>query len=304
MDLARRSLLWFADRRNAQRLISSAPVTRRVSRRFVAGERTEDAIEALRRLSARGLGGILNLLGESVSDRSEAEAAAAGYAEAIRAAAAEQLPTTVTLKLSQLGLLFDADGCRARFKRIGAKAASTALGLEVDMEQAEHVSATIDAYLAAQMDPLPRLALQAYLHRTPDDLRLLNGKQARIRLVKGAYLEPSSVALQDHRSISRRFAELTTVLLAEGSDPAFATHDSALIDHAVREARRLGRDPREYEFQFLYGIRRDLQVRLADSGFRVRVYVPFGSAWYAYLVRRLAERPANLRFFLRALIGG
>jgi proline dehydrogenase len=304
MDLARRSLLWFADRRNAQRVISGAPVTRRVARRFVAGERTEDAIEVLRRLREQGLGGILNLLGESVTDANEAEAATAAYEEAISAAAGEHLSTAVTIKLTQLGLLFDPQGCLRRLQRIGARAASTSLGLEVDMEQAEHVAATLDMYKSSGLEPLPRIAVQAYLHRTPQDVGDLNARQARVRLVKGAYLEPASVALQDHSAISRRFAELSTTLLAGGTDPAFATHDTVLIVHVLREARRLRRGPADYEFQFLYGIRRDLQQRLAKRGFRVRVYVPFGSAWYAYLVRRLAERPANLRFFARALVGG
>lgn len=171
------------------------------------------------------------------------------------------------------------------------------------MEQSDYVTATIDAYRAAALHPLPRLALQAYLHRTPDDLRALMPAKVPVRLVKGAYLEPADTALQDGRSITNRFAELATLLLESGEDPAFATHDTSLIGHVIREARRLGRDQRSFEFQLLYGIRRDLQSQLASSGFRVRVYVPFGSAWYPYLVRRLAERPANIRFFARALVG-
>ena len=147
------------------------------------------------------------------------------------------------------------------------------------------------------------MAVQACLHRTPADLERLLGAGTHIRLVKGAYLEAPDVALQQSGAISRRYGELATLLLDRGGDPAFATHDTALIDHVVREARRLGRDKREFEFQMLYGIRRDLQVELARSGFRVRAYVPFGPAWYPYLVRRLAERPANLRFFARALVG-
>ncbi len=303
MSLTRKALLWFADRRNAQRLISAAPVTRRVSRRFVAGEHIGDAIRALRELDTKGLGSILNLLGEAVSDGGEADAAAAAYAEAITAASATGIPAAITIKPTQLGLVFDPDGCRARLRQIGAQAAASSLGLEVDMEQSDHVSDTIAAYLDAGLDPLPRLAIQAYLHRTPEDVRALSREHARVRLVKGAYLEPARAAIQDGRAITARFAELTTTLLEQGDDPAFATHDTTLIDHVVREARRLERSKTDFEIQMLYGIRRDLQIRLVERGFRVRVYVPFGSAWYAYLVRRLAERPANLRFFARALVG-
>jgi proline dehydrogenase len=303
MDIARHALLWFADRRGAQRLIASAPVTRRVAARFVAGEHMQDAVRALGELSASGLAGSLNLLGESVTDSAEAESAAAEYEESIGAASSTGLAATVSVKLSQLGLSFDRDGCRRRLERIGERAASSTPGLEVDMEHSASVGDTIATYLDATVQPRPRLALQAYLHRTPDDLRSLSECHARIRLTKGAYLEPPSVALQDHREITRRFAELSTLLLESGTDPAFATHDSALISHVLREARRLGRRQGDFELQFLYGIRRDLQLRLANAGFRVRVYVPFGSAWYPYLVRRLAERPANLRFFARALMG-
>lgn len=297
-----RMLLWMADRKNAQRLVSQVPLTRRVAQRFVAGESVAEAIDALRPLQTRGLGGVLNLLGEGVTDSSDVEMAVGAYAEAIAAAAAAGVDTTVSLKPSQLGLGFDPQRCRAHLGSISDAAGGAGLGLEVDMEQSDQVTATIDAYLGAEMAPLPRLAVQAYLHRTSEDLRTLTSAGARVRLVKGAYLEPSSTAIQDGQSISRRFGELATYLLESGHDPAFATHDSALIDHIVGEARRLGRGQDRFEFQMLYGVRRDLQFQLADRGFRVRVYVPFGSGWYPYLVRRMAEKPANLRFFVRALV--
>lgn len=278
------------------------PLTWRVARRFVAGERAEDATEAIRRLNARGVEGILNLLGEGVASSAAADAAAADYEDAI-AVAAGRVRTTLTIKPSQLGLLFDEAGCRRRMRRVAEQAAAAGLGLEVDMEQSRHVSPTIETYLSAGLEPVPRLAIQAYLHRSPDDLETLMGAGARIRLVKGAYLEQASVAIQQMHAINRRYAELSTLLLERDEDPAFATHDSSLIDHVVHEAGRLGRTKQSFEFQMLYGIRRDLQLELARTGFRVRAYVPFGPSWYPYLVRRLAERPANLRFFARALVG-
>ena len=304
MGVTRRALLWLGERQNAQRVISRAPLTRRVARRFVAGERTEDAVEAIGRLNARGLGGILNLLGEGVTDAAGIDTAVAGYAEAIAAAAEAQLNTSLTVKPSQLGVSIDATRVRGHLREIDQLARDSGVGLEVDMEHADLVEATLDAYLGAGLNPLPRLALQACLHRSPDDLRSLMHAGARIRLVKGAYLEPSRVAIQDADAVSASYREMTSQLLQNGDDPAFATHDSSLIRHAIREARRLGRSRQSYEFQMLYGIRRDLQSQLAQAGFRVSVYVPFGSSWYPYLVRRLAERPANLRFFARALIGG
>ena len=300
--VSRGALLWLGNRKNAQLVISRVPLTRRVARRFVAGDRAEDATEAIRRLNAQGVDGVLNLLGEGVTTSADADAAAAEYVNAI-AVAAGQVRTSITLKPSQLGLLFDAAGCAARLRQVAVQAAAVGLGLEVDMEQSSHVAATIETFLSAGLDPLPRLAIQACLHRSPSDLETLIDAGVRTRLVKGAYLEGPGVAIQQTGAINRRYGELSTLLLDRGDDPAFATHDSALIDHVVGEARRLGRDKRDFEFQMLYGIRRDLQVELARAGFRVRAYVPFGPAWYPYLVRRLAERPANLRFFARALVG-
>ena len=304
MGVTRRALLWMGERRNAQRLIARAPLTWRVAGRFVAGEHTVDAIDAVRRLNAARLDGILNLLGEGVRDPGGIETAVAGYREAIRAAAAAGARTTVSIKPSQMGVMFDLDECAQRLREIGGDARAAEIGLEVDMEQSELVEPTIDAYLGAGVHPAPRLAIQAALHRTPDDVQRLIEAHVPVRLVKGAYLESSQVAIQRGDAITQRYRELATLLLERGNDPAFATHDLSLIRHVMHEARRLDRGHRDYEFQMLFGIRRDLQKQLHEAGFRVSVYVPFGSSWYPYLVRRLAERPANLRFFARALAGG
>lgn len=299
---SRATLLWLGSRRNAQVLITRVPLTRRVAGRFVAGDHAADATEAIRRLNSLGVDGVLNLLGEGVTTSADADAAVAAYIAAITAAEG-RVRTSITVKPSQLGLLVDAQGCALRLREVADRAEAAGLGVEVDMEQASHVAATVTMFLDSGVSPLPRLAVQACLHRTPSDIDALLSAGARIRLVKGAYLEGPEVAIQQPAAITRRYAELTTALLERGIDPAFATHDTVLIDHAVAEARRLGRDQPDFEFQMLYGIRRDLQVALARRGFRVRAYVPFGPAWYPYLVRRLAERPANLRFFVRALVG-
>src|SRR5665213_2861456 len=225
--VSRGALLWLGSRKNAQLVISRVPLTRRVARRFVAGDRAEDATEAIRRLNAQGVDGVLNLLGEGVTTSADADAAAAEYADAI-AVAAGQVRTSITLKPSQLGLLFDAAGCAARLRQVAVQAAAAGLGLEVDMEQSSHVAATIETFLSAGLDPLPRLAIQACLHRSPSDLETLIGAGVRTRLVKGAYLEGPGVAIQQTGAISRRYGELSTLLLERGADPAFATHDSTL----------------------------------------------------------------------------
>ena len=304
MDVPRRALLWLSERRQAQLLIQRAPLTWRVAGRFVAGEHTADAVRAVRELNATGLDGILNLLGEGVVDRGGINGALAGYREAIEAAARAAVRTSVTIKPSQIGAALDRSLCERNLRDIAAEARAAAIGIEVDMEHSDLVEATVEAYLGAAIEPRPRLAVQAALHRTRDDLRRLSASATPVRLVKGAYLESAEVALQHRDEVTRRYAELSTELLERGTDPAFATHDTSLIRHVIREARRLGRSHRSYEFQMLFGIRRDLQRQLAEHGYRVGVYVPFGSSWYPYLMRRLAERPANLRFFARALLGG
>ena len=299
----RRILLGVGNLPGAQRLIVSTPAARRVARRFVAGERTDDAIQVVRELNKAGLRGILDLLGEGVASDSEAEAATAKYLETIAEARDAGLNATISLKLTQLGLVEDGAKCRVRLERIAAKAGDAGVGLEVDMEQSEYVAAIIDICLAAKVQRPPRVAIQAYLHRTPDDLRRLTQAGAAVRLVKGAYLESGNSALQGLEPIRDRYKELATYLLEHGPDPAFATHDEAMIDHISREAERLGVQRRRIEVQMLFGIRRDRQLSLAREGFRVGVYVPYGSSWYPYFMRRLAERPANLAFFFRSLWG-
>jgi proline dehydrogenase len=190
-------------------------------------------------------------------------------------------------------------------RRLATEARSIGTYIEIDMEQTAFVSDTLEVYraLRADFDDI-RLAMQAYLRRTPADLQAMAELRPKIRLIKGAYSESPEVAVQKRAEIDAQFAWLTDWLLANGTDPAIGTHDGALIDHCIASAGRAGVGKEGFELQFLYGIRRDLQQRLADEGYRTRVYVPFGSAWYPYLMRRMAERPANLRFFLRALAGG
>jgi proline dehydrogenase len=207
------------------------------------------------------------------------------------------------VKLTQLGLAFDKGACIDHLRRLAAEAEAIGAAVEIDMEQSEHVTATLDVYRLLQADfPSLRLAIQAYLRRTPVDLESIATLKPKIRLVKGAYAEPESLALQKKDEIDQQYRFLTEWLFDKGSDPAIASHDEKLIQHAQEAAAKRGLGPESFEVQMLYGIRRDYQERLASEGYRVRTYVPFGSAWYPYLMRRMAERPANMRFFVRALL--
>ena len=300
--MTRRALLWLGGRPGAQRIVQRTPLSRSMVRRFVAGDTLQDALHVIARENRSGIGGILDELGEGVHETAMAERAAADYAAALQASRQQAVDTTVAVKLTQLGLLIDQEGCLSRIASLCDQAEGAGMRLEIDMEHSDVVDATLQVYrrLAASHAP-PRLAVQAYLHRTPGDLRSLAELGTPIRLVKGAYSEPEDRALQSQEELSARYRELTDWLFDHHPDPAFGTHDGAMIGYAQTAARRRGLGRQSFEVQMLYGVRRDLQQELARAGYRVRVYVPFGSAWYPYLLRRLAERPANLRFFLRSL---
>lgn len=298
-----RTLLWASEKPRFQRFVTEGKLTRNVVQRFVAGAELEDAIGAIKDLNAKGIGGILDLLGEGVKDPAGAEAAADEYLRSVKRIEATGIDTTVSVKLTQLGLGFDKGRCIDHLRLLAAEAQAIGTYVEIDMEQNDHVTDTIDVYRALRADfPSLRLAVQAYLRRTPGDLESLRDIPPRIRLVKGAYSEPPEVAFQKAIEIDKQYRFLTDWLFAHGDDPGIATHDSKLIHHTKQVAEQSGKPVDSFEIQMLFGIRRELQQQLAQQGHRVRVYVPFGSAWYPYLMRRMAERPANLRFFLRAVV--
>jgi len=202
-----------------------------------------------------------------------------------------------------LGLAFDKGACIDHLRRLAAEATAAGTTVEIDMEQADYVSDTLDVYRLLHADhPELRIAMQAYLRRTPIDLEMMAGIKPKVRLVKGAYAEPENVAFRKRAEIDAQFAFLTDWLFRRGRMPAIASHDAEPLDHATTTAAQnnVGKD--DFEIQMLYGVRSELQESLAAQGYKVRCYVPYGSAWYPYLTRRIAERPANLRFFLRALI--
>lgn len=305
MDALGRMWLWATEKPRVKQLVTGTKLTRPVVERFIAGDDLTAAVNVVQELNQRRIGGILDFLGEGVSSAEEATAAADHYLSAIRRVKESVIDTTVSIKLTQLGLAFDKGACIDHLRRIAAEAHAAGVGVEIDMEQSENVSDTVDVFRLLRIDfPDLRLAMQAYLRRTPVDLESMVSERPWVRLVKGAYAEPGHRALQKRSEIGEQFKFLIDWLFDKSDHPAIATHDLALIAHAKEAALRTGADKDGFEIQMLYGIRRSLQARLADEGYRVRVYVPYGSAWYPYLMRRIAERPANLRFFLRSLVGG
>ena len=298
-----RMLLWASEKERIQHLVTEGKLTRPVVKRFVAGDTLEDAVAAIKDLNAKGIGGILDLLGEGVTDPAGAQAAAEEYLASVKRIEATGIDTTVSVKLTQLGLSFDKGTCIDHLRRLAAEAQAIGVVVEIDMEQSAHVTDTLDVYRLLQPDfPHLRVAIQAYLRRTPVDLESLAALKPKVRLVKGAYAEPEDLAFQRRKEIEGQYRFLTEWLFERGTDPGIATHDGELIAHAQRTAEKMGVGRDGFEIQMLYGIRRELQEQLASQGFRVRTYVPFGAAWYPYLMRRMAERPSNLRFFARAVV--
>lgn len=300
MSAFTRAVLAAAGNPLLERAVSTTIPGRAVSRRFVAGDTLEEGIEATRHLQSEGLSVSLDLLGEEVRDRSTALAAAESYHACLDRIAADRLEANVSVKLTQLGLAFDPGLAAESLTRLGRHAAAAGTTVTVDMEDSRYTEPTIDAYAIAQAETgTLGIALQAYLRSTPDHLERLAPLGGHIRLCKGAYVEPPSIAFTSGDEISAAYARLLERLMSfEETVPAVATHDDALIELARRHgARRQG----PWEYQMLYGVRPGLQRALAAEGHRMRIYLPFGSQWYPYLTRRMAERPANLAFFVRAL---
>jgi proline dehydrogenase len=302
----RSTFLALSRRRGLGRLATRLPVTRSLVARFVAGETLDEALDALVRLRAAGLRTTVDVLGESVETEAAARSAAGTYVEVLDALAARDLDGNVSLKLTQMGLDVDQALARENVESIVKRAAHHGSFVRIDMEDHSRTDATLDLWRAVR--PLNRasgdtgVVIQAALRRSPVDLEAIIAEQGRVRLCKGAYKEPASVAFVDRSDVDRAYAELMERLLRDGTFPAIATHDETIIRRAIRFAREAGIVRDRFEFQMLYGVRRDLQDQLTKAGYGVRVYVPFGTEWYPYFMRRLAERPANVAFVLRSVL--
>jgi len=287
-----------------EHLATRSRVGRAMAGRFVAGETLAEALAAARALADEGVSVMLNHLGENVATPRDALDEREAYLAEIAAAAAQtsELDVVISVKLTQLGLDESVDACRANLEPVLDAADRAGLGVMIDMEDHSYVDRTLEVFRTAhERSPRTGVAIQSYLRRTPDDLFALP-TGCRIRLVKGAYLEPSSIVVGGKREVDRAYTRLFVTALDRGHRIDIATHDER-IQEGVRERLEGNADARErVEFQMLYGVRRDLQAQLAGQGYPVRVYIPYGTQWYPYLTRRLAERPANLWFFASNLV--
>jgi len=257
-------------------------------------------------LCAQGRTISLNHLGENVTTEAAAREVCAGYIHMVEELSAQNLPGNISIKLTQLGLDISKDFCASLAGRIARRGAELRRTIEMDMEASQYTDATLDIFESVQRESRNAcLAIQAYLHRTENDLKRLEPLRPKIRLVKGAYHEPKNIALQGKPAVDANYKRLTTQLLegaARGTFfPAIASHDPMMLAHAQAEAKRLGVAKDKYEFQMIYGIRRDLQQQVRDAGHVLQVYVPFGTDWCPYFMRRLSERPANCWFVVRSL---
>jgi proline dehydrogenase len=276
---------------------------RAFARRFIAGETVEDAIAAVRRLDAQGLHHTLDHLGESVATLDGTETCTREYLALVDEVAAAGIERNISLKLTQLGLDVDRAICVDNLRRILAAGDRHGFFVRIDMESSHYTDATLEIFETVWRHGSHNVGvvLQSSLYRTEKDFERVNALGARIRLVKGAYKEPKTVAYQLKSDVDAAYVRLARRLLTEGTYPAIATHDEAILAEVKRFAAEKGIGPDAYEFQMLYGIRRDLQASLTAQGYRMRVYVPFGKEWFPYFMRRLGERPANVAFVLRAL---
>jgi proline dehydrogenase len=275
------------------------------ARRFIAGESIEEAIAAVGGLQKQGLHLTLDYLGESVSSAAAAAAAAADYVKIINAIVTSGIERNISLKLTQLGLDVDRATAVDNMRRILEPADANGFFVRIDMENSPYTEATIEILetLWRQGHHQIGTVIQSYMKRSEADIRRLNAIGTRVRLVKGAYKEPKEVAYQKKSEVDAAFVELMRLLLDEGTFPAIATHDPDMIDATKAYARSKNYANDRFEFQMLFGIRRDLQASLVKEGYKVRVYVPFGKQWYPYFMRRLGERPANVAFVLKGILG-
>jgi proline dehydrogenase len=298
-------VLGVANRKFVRRLATGG-LGRKVALRFVAGEDIDHAIDAIRAVNEEGASASVDYLGENVTDLEQAKAAASVYLATLDRIATEGLSAGISVKLTQLGL--DVDGSHAYdlIEGIVARAAEIRTNVTLDMEDHRYTERTVETAvrLSTSHPGTVGIAVQACLHRTPADLERLIDARVQVRLCKGAYLEPREIAYRRRSEVDAAFARLANRLITSPSYAMFATHDERLIDHVLKQVARTKRAPGTYEFQMLFGVRRELQRKLIAQGYRLRVYVPFGSEWYPYLMRRIAERPANVRFFLESLARG
>lgn len=299
----RASMLWLAGNPGAEGLVRRLPVTRPLVERFVAGEDVETAIDRTRSINSQGMTATLDLLGESVHDEAQARSACDAYIALLDRIQSAGVDSNISIKLTMIGLDISEDLTWDHLQRIVARAAELDTFVRIDMEGSAYTERTLAMFRRIH-DQHPKavgIVLQSYLYRTDRDVEEMIERQARVRIVKGAYKEPETVAYPHKSDVDAAFRRQVERLLEVGNYPAIATHDEAVLRVAKGYATRMGIGAERFEFQMLYGVRRDLQEGITREGYNMRVYVPYGTMWYPYFMRRLAERPANLFFILRNL---
>jgi proline dehydrogenase len=299
--MLRAAFFWLSEQPRIFRFVRRNRLARRFASRFVAGETVDEAVVTAHDLNAAGLSASLDLLGESVLHAEEALRARDTYLELLERIRTAKANANVSVKLTQMGLDIDESLCVANMRAIIAKAKAYASFVRIDMEQSTYTDKALQLFtdvLYPEFGNAVGVVLQSCLRRTAADVDAMIALGARVRLCKGAYKEPESVAFPDKKDVDANFVECMERLLERGNYPGIATHDERIIAHAQSFARERAIPQARYEFQMLYGVRRDLQVRVRRDGYNVRVYVPFGTHWYPYLMRRLAERPANIAFIV------
>ncbi len=301
--MLRNTLIFLSESNAAKAVVTRTPL-RRMSRRFVPGEEVDDFLDAAREANAVGLLVTGNYLGEAEKSERTARDAVQVYLRILEGLRARSLDGNISVKPTQIGLAIGKEIFKENLREILDAAARDDTFVRLDMESSEYVQMTLDPFEELWAEGYRNLGvvLQSYLHRTMDDARRMVELGARVRLCKGAYAEPAEIAFQDKADVDRNYVEVAKLLLREGVYPALATHDDRIVRELEAFTAAEGIGPDRFEFQMLHGVRRDLQQRLVSDGYRVRVYIPFGESWYPYLMRRLAERPANLLFFVGSVV--
>jgi proline dehydrogenase len=303
--MLRSSLLYLSNQPKVFRFIRNNRLARRFSARFVAGETADTALDAVAALNTQGIRASLDLLGESVTTEGEARETGRQYARLIERIAERRLDANVSLKLTAMGLDIGEDLCVEIMHEVLSRARDHGNFVRIDMESSEYTERTLAMFYDRLYPAYPEsvgIVLQSYLYRTEQDVERANRERCRVRLCKGAYKEPPAVAFPDKKDVDAAYVREMQALMRDGKYPGLATHDEAIIEAAKRFAKAEGIGPERFEFQMLYGVRRDLQERIVREGWNMRVYVPFGTQWYPYLMRRLAERPANLMFMTGSML--
>jgi proline dehydrogenase len=301
--MLRRTLLYLSGQPALRRWMETSPLASGLSSRFIAGSTLEQALQSCRRIKAEGIAATLDYLGENVRNLEEAAACRDMYLRMLDALHGAGLEPNVSLKLTQFGLDLSTAACEENVAQLVERAASMRGFVRIDMESSQYTDRTLGIVnrLHERFGACGTV-IQSYLLRSAGDIEVLAARRIRVRLCKGAYLEPPTVAFSQKAEVDRSYLQLAGRLLEAGEYPAIATHDERMIEGVRRFAESHGIGKDRFEFQMLYGIRRDLQRQLIEDGYRVRLYVPFGEAWYPYFMRRLAERPANLVFLARNLV--